>query len=128
MRNPTGGELRGNDSYGSGAYLAGRGNRPHRGRDYLGTPGQMVYAAIGGIMIRTARPYANSNLSGCVIQNDKITVKMFYFKPTHGLIGKEVFEGQGIGIMQAISDRYPGMPDHVHLEIDHMDPELFMGV
>ena len=53
---------------------------------------------------------------------------MWYFKPHDILIGKDVVQGQEIGTAQDISLRYPGMQAHVHLEIDHIDPDLFMDL
>lgn len=126
MLNPTGGKQRTQDIHGSGHYGAGRGGRVHRGIDYRCAPGQPVIAPIGGRIERVSRPYANEPYSGVVLVNEKMTIKMWYFKPHDFLIAKDVFQGKEIGTAQDISWKYPGIQAHVHLEIDHIDPDLFM--
>jgi hypothetical protein len=128
MLNPTGGKKRKRDAGGSGSYLAGREGKVHRGQDYLCTPGQQVVAAIGGRIVRESRPYANDIYSGVVIRNHKMTIKMWYFEPYPCILGRDVCAGQPLGRAQDISKRYKEVPPHVHLEIDHVDPEIFMDV
>jgi len=128
MLNPTGRKQRKQDVHGSGDYLAGRGGRVHRGRDYKCDPGQAVVAPIGGRVVRESRPYNVGEYSGVVIRNQKMAIKMWYFKPYPCVIGRDVCQGQQIGHAQDISKKYPGMIPHVHLEIDHLDPELLMDL
>ena len=128
MLNPTGRKQRKRDNHGSGDYLASRGGRVHRGRDYRCDPGQVVIAPIGGRVVRKARPYAVGEYSGCVIRNYKMTIKMFYIDMYPCIIGRDVCQGDHLGRAQDISKKYSGMTPHIHLEIDHIDPELLMGV
>ncbi len=128
MINPTGKKQRLRDNYGSGAYLASRGGRVHRGRDYKCELGQIVVAPIGGRVVRESRPYSVGEYSGVIIRNHKLTIKMWYFKPYPCVIGRDICQGQPVGRAQDISKKYPGMIPHIHLEIDHIDPELFMNL
>ena len=49
FENPTGGEIRGLDPHGKGAYGASRGgSRPHLGLDIVGDPGQNVVSPVDG--------------------------------------------------------------------------------
>jgi len=129
MINPTGGGIR-NDSEGSGYYGAKRGDRQHHGIDFHCHPGQPVKSPIDGSITRIARPYADSEeYSGCVIQGKRISVKLFYLSPFPEIIGKRVTAGETIGKAQDISRRYSDkMTPHIHLEIDHCDPLLFLDM
>jgi len=134
MISPTGKGIRQADKWGRGAYGASRdkGNRKHKGTDYVCEPGQNVVAPITGIIRREARPYADPDwlyrYSGLVIENENVSIKMFYLEPMRHLIDKRVRMGDTIGIAQKISDKYPDMIDHVHLQIDSVNPEIFMGM
>jgi len=122
---PTGKKVRGHDHHGSGAYGALRGDRKHTGSDYVGVPGQSVVSPINGKIIRESRPYADGPWSGCVIEGKHMTIQMFYVKMNDGLIGKQVCQGEIIGRMQNIGQKYPGITPHVHLSIKSINPEIF---
>jgi hypothetical protein len=126
LKNPTGGHVRGADKYGIGRYGASRGDERHKGADYLCEPGQEVLSPIQGKVQREALPYADEHYSGLVIENSFMSIKMFYFMPNFSLLGKEVKAGDVIGIAQDISEKHEGMPPHIHLEIDSIDPEVLM--
>ena len=127
MISPTGKGIR-NDSEGHGAYGASRGGRVHRGTDYICEPGQIVVAPISGTVMRVAKPYSNEAYSGLFIQGEKMAVKLFYFTP-NVLIGEGVEMGEPIGTAQDISKLHgPAMVPHIHLEIDSIDPEIFMSL
>ena len=134
MISPTGRGVRQADKWGMGLYGAsrGKGMRTHKGADYVCEPGQNVVAPITGTIAREARPYGDPEwlhrYSGLVIFNQYVSVKMFYLEPMRQLIGKRVRMGEVIGIAQKISDKYPDMIDHIHLEIESVNPELFMGM
>jgi len=128
MLNPTGGKLRKRDAHGSGDYLASRNGKIHRGRDYVCTPGQVVISPIGGRIIRISRPYLVGEYSGVVVRNNKMTIKMWYFEPYPCIVGRDVCQGQEIGRAQDISIKYPGMVPHIHLEVDHLDPNLLINI
>ncbi len=90
MISPTKSSIRGTDNHGSGKYGASRGNRLHKGIDFICQPGQRIYSPIDGKIARIARPYADTKYSGCVIKSEDIEIKMFYFKPIESLIGTMV--------------------------------------
>ena len=134
MISPTGQGLRQADKWGMGAYGASRkkGKTIHLGADYICEPGQNVVAPITGIIARESRPYGDPEwlyrYSGLVMYNEHVSLKLFYLEPMRQFIGTRVRMGDIIGIAQKISDRYPGMTDHIHLQIDSVNPEIFMGM
>jgi hypothetical protein len=120
--NPTGKGIR-NDEAGLGHHGAPRGKRKHNGTDFMCTPGQNVFSPISGKVERLSRPYADdSDYSGIVIGNEKMTVQLFYLDPSIG-VGAEVDMGDIIGIAQDISKKHGGgMKPHIHLRIVDIDP------
>ena len=131
MIQPTGKGLREVDKWGNGYYGASRGNRIHKGADYVCEPGQDIVAPITGIIARESRPYGDPEwlyrYSGLIIYNEYCNLTLFYLEPLRYLIGTKVRMGEKIGIAQDISERYPGMTPHIHLQINNIDPELFMN-
>ena len=125
MINPTGGRVR-IDSLGDGRYGKSRGRRMHKGVDYECVPGQDVKMPVSGIITRIKRPYANSDLNGIEIKTPVMQVTIFYMEVYKDLIGKKVFSGYVIGKAQDVSKRYDGMTPHVHLQIDSIDPSIFI--
>jgi murein DD-endopeptidase MepM/ murein hydrolase activator NlpD len=127
MISPTGEGIR-SDRAGDGHYGARRGAKTHKGVDYICIPEQPIKAPISGRIVREARPYATGDYSGVVIQNKHYAIKMFYLDPVRDLIGEDVEQGAVIGTAQDISKRYAGqgMTPHIHLEIDHVNPEIFV--
>ena len=129
MISPTGRNTIRMDSQGSGKYGAKRKSHWHKGVDYVGYPGENALAPITGTVIREAKPYANHSYSGCVITGVYSSVKLFYFKLDKSLIGKAVFQGDVIGVIQDIGDKSgnEGMLPHIHLEITHINPDIFIN-
>lgn len=133
ITNPTGQSVR-SDSGGDGHYGASRTRTrngqttryAHRGTDFSGTPGQPVYAPIGGIIKRKAKPYTSGIYSGCLIVGKKGVCKMFYLLPNPDLIGQPITQGEVIGVMQDISKRYTGVTPHVHVEFNEFNPEFLL--
>jgi len=119
------------DQEGSGYYNALRsGGRWHNGVDFLCIPGQPVKSPISGTVVRIARPYANSDMSGVLIENSDIAIKMFYFEPDPDFIGKDVKEGDVIGTAQNVARHYnsEGMKPHIHFEIFRINPLILLEV
>lgn len=110
--------IRGNDSYGSGAFGASRGGRNHAGIDVVALEGETIFSPIDGTFKRLAPPYLNdSRYSGMVINNSTYEIKIFYIKNTIA-VGKIVKAGQPIAVAQNISKKYgTGMINHVHIEV-----------
>ncbi len=127
MISPTGNGTRGQDQHGNGRYGAGRGNRLHTGADYVCIPGTPVVCPIKkGKIVREKRPYAG--YSGLLIRNRDVEITLFYLEPDKNLIGYEVNQGDVIGIAQDISEKYPGIIPHIHMQIDSINPELFINL
>lgn len=110
------------DTQGSGHFGAGRGNRRHKGRDFIAVAGQPFPSIVTGKVIRIATPYKNDKTySGVVVKAGPISIKMFYVRPTVKP-GDSIRRGDPIGIAQDISKRYPAkkpdgaMTPHIHVE------------
>ena len=120
--NPTRGKVRGCDSQGCGHYGASRagGTRSHNGVDYVAAPGQDVVAVTDGTISKIGYPY-RSNLAFRYIEittNDNHTAREFYVLPAPKIaVGVNVSVGQVIGNYQALGPLYPGITEHVHVEI-----------
>lgn len=128
MLSPTGSHEIRSDGQGDGHYGASRGGRKHTGVDYVCKPGQGILSPIPGVVLRIARPYRGQPYSGLVIVGEDITVKMFYFKPLKGIVGRTVAQGEPIGIAQDISAKegHAGMLPHIHIEVSSINPALLM--
>lgn len=117
-----------NDGAGQGHYGAGRGRKVHQGMDDICEPGQDVVAPISGKIVRKAYPYSDKSYGGLMIQGPRMAVKLFYFKPASGIVGKQVRQGDVIGTAMDITLRYPDdedMTPHIHREICSIDPGIF---
>lgn len=119
--NPTGEAPRDHDSYGDGEYGASRdgGAREHAGVDYRARAGQTVVAPISGYVVRIGHAYADDQTLRYVeIANPalNLTARVFYVRPDVD-VGEAVRIGRGIGRAETLQDRYPGITDHVHLEL-----------
>ena len=68
----------------------------HNGIDFEREPGQEIVAPVTLKTIRKFKLKTGSPQSGIIWES----VKMFYLSPCLGLIGKEVKEGQTIGVSQ----------------------------
>lgn len=75
-------ELRGNDPTGHGYYGAKRGNRKHKGVDYVAKPKDEVFSPIDGIVTKLGYPYyGNLNFRYVEITNDTYRVRLMYVFP-----------------------------------------------
>lgn len=109
------------DKYGSGQYGSSRdaGVRSHKGIDIIVAPGEKIYSPIKGNIIREAMPYEkDSTYKGIVVKGigkwDGYELKIFYVE---GLFSGEAFEAQEIGAAQNLTSKYPGITNHIHLEV-----------
>ena len=112
-------KFRGSDPFGNGTFGASRdgGTRSHNGVDVVATPGQAILSPISGKVVRIAYPYATDHsYTGLVIENGSYTVKIFYITPTIA-IGSKVSAGQKIAVAQNLAAKYPGIINHVHIEV-----------
>ena len=110
---------RGTDSFGSGSFGASRAGHAHKGQDYLGAPGQRVYAPIGG-RVTTGAAYADGRfeyLRRVTITGDNgERVSLMYVLPGV-VIGGQVEAGDVVGTLQTLQNTYPGIPNHLHVEV-----------
>ena len=108
------------DGYGCGDFGASRDNgaRTHKGQDYLTQIGQDVFSPISGTA-RVFYPYkGNDKLKGVEIKDGALKVKIMYLEPDFDVFnGAEIEKGQYIGAAQSLQSKYPGIPNHIHLEL-----------
>lgn len=122
--NPTGAAPRGHDDFGHGQFGARRdgGSRSHEGVDYTAVAGQNVQAPISGYVTKIGYAYAGApDLKFVEITNPALgyVARAFYISP--GVeVGQTVRLGQAIGRVESLQNHYPGITDHVHLEV--MEP------
>ena len=119
--NPTRHPTRVEDDFGSGAFDASRdgGSRRHRGVDYLANAGQTVAAPISGYVTKIGYAYDDDqNLRFVELSNAALgyVARVFYVDPSVE-VGQTVRLGRPIGVARTLQSRYPGIGDHVHLEI-----------
>ena len=120
--NPTGGTVRGCDNYGCGNPGARRdgGTRSHAGADYVATPGQDVVAVADGTVTKVGYPYGDdlSYRYIAIETTDGHVVRQLYVDPANGIAqGSTVSAGQSLGTYQQLGTRYPGITEHVHVDI-----------
>jgi len=118
--NPTGFEVRAHDDFGYGEWGASRdgGAREHEGVDYVGFAGQDVMAPIAGQVTRMGYAYADGAHKYVEITNDTTGyVARVFYVDAEVAIGETVALGQKIGTLKSLQARYPGITDHVHLEM-----------
>jgi murein DD-endopeptidase MepM/ murein hydrolase activator NlpD len=122
--NPTGAAPRGHDDFGEGQFGARRdgGSRNHEGVDYTAVAGQAVNAPISGYVTKIGYAYAGStDLKFVEITNPALGYVARAFYVTPGVeVGQTVRLGQAIGRVESLQGHYPGITDHVHLEV--MEP------
>lgn len=119
--NPTGQAPREHDDFGDGYFSASRdgGARRHEGVDYAGTPGQTVVAPLSGFVTKIGYAYADDqNLEFVEITNPALgyVARVFYVDPSVQ-VGDAVHLGAPVGKLDSLQDRYPGITNHVHLEL-----------
>ncbi|KQV55858.1 MULTISPECIES: M23 family metallopeptidase [unclassified Caulobacter] len=119
--NPTGAAPRGHDDFGDGEFGARRdgGTRAHEGVDYVAKAGQAVSAPMSGYVTKIGYAYAgDTELKFVEITNPALdyAARAFYVTPDVE-VGQSVRLGQPIGTVESLQGHYPGITNHVHLEI-----------
>jgi len=129
MISPTGVlEMRGQDRWGHGGYGRPRGNRVHKGIDFIVKPEFSLYILFPfeeGKIIRCANPYVgDKRYGGCLFEATEdghdYLCKMFYFALDLDFIQTYVGKGTNIGVAQDLTLRYPDIIPHVHLEVQNV--------
>jgi murein DD-endopeptidase MepM/ murein hydrolase activator NlpD len=126
--NPTNGGMRGIDAFGSGDFGARRdaGKRRHHGVDYVAAVGAAVRAPISGKVTRLGYAYRGvGGLRVVEITNPetRFSARVLYVAPTVAE-GDVVVAGDQIGAAQDLSARYPGITNHVHVELRDAEHRL----
>lgn len=107
---------RASDRFGSGQFGASRGSRKHQGLDVKAKPGEVVHSPIDGVIVRECVPYAP--FTGLLIrgtgEHSGYEVKLFYVQ---GNFCGSVKAGEPIGTAEDLAVKYPGITNHVHLEV-----------
>lgn len=118
--NPTGEAMRQHDDFGYGHYGARRdgGGREHEGVDYTGVAGQSVSAPMSGFITKIGMAYGDGDLKFVEIWNPALgyEARVFYIDPAVQ-VGDVVKLGAPIGALRSLQARYPGITNHVHLEV-----------
>lgn len=121
--------MRGTDPHGSGAWQAPRGGRKHNGIDYAAASGSTVLSLTFGRVTKLGYPYSDDLSYRYVEVTDAHgkRVRYFYVEPAVEE-GQEVNLNDPIGHVQSLRGRYPGITEHVHLEIidehgEYLNPE-----
>jgi murein DD-endopeptidase MepM/ murein hydrolase activator NlpD len=111
-------QSRTSDPYGSGQFAAPRDHhsRQHNGLDIAANPGDTVLSPIEGDLVREAIPYAP--FTGLLIEGTGAhagySVKLFYVEAYGcGRVGA----GTPLGHVQDLQHTYPGITNHVHMEV-----------
>ena len=117
-----GGAVRCRDGWGEGHFGAPRGARRHNGLDILAGPGAPVCSPIDALVVREACPYDDDAvLSGVLLRGEGthtgLELKLFYVQFDPALVGTHVRAGDPLGQVQDLQHRYPGIANHVHLEV-----------
>lgn len=114
--------IRGQDKYGSGEYLAPRGNRKHNGIDVACYAESTIFAAKAGTITKIGYPYdPNDKKKGHlryvqITDNKGYAARYFYIAPTVAVDDK-IKVGDPIGVAQGLIKIYPGIIDHIHFEV-----------
>lgn len=112
-------KLRECDVHGCGFFGANRGERQHKGVDISMNPGELVMSPISGIVTKVGYPYSD-DLSYRYVQihKDGYDFRLFYVEPLVD-VGETIDFNSVIGYVQNLGSRYPGITEHVHLEIKY---------
>lgn len=107
------------DRWGHGRFGEPRGARTHGGLDIVAVPGEVVSSPIEGTITPESLPYADdASYRGLLISGtgpwEGYEVRMFYVV---GFLSGRVAAGQTVGLAQDLGRRYPGITNHVHLEV-----------
>lgn len=116
--NPTDGFIRKCDAQGCGHFGASRKNRSHTGVDYIARPEQPVKAITSGTVSYIGYTYSDDlSFRYVTIETDNgLVVRQLYVQP-QVTVGMRVEAGDVIGTYQRLGIRYPGITEHVHIDV-----------
>lgn len=111
------------DAHGCGEFRASRGSRKHNGVDLECLPGTLVSSPVCGTVTKLGYPYSDDlSFRYVQVESQGYEFRIFYVDPLVS-VGDQVRKGDILGACQGLQGRYPGITNHVHLEIkdDHGD-------
>jgi hypothetical protein len=113
---------------GDGHYGAPRGDRKHRGVDYICRPGDYVYAPCDGIITRHGFPYSGDETFRLIEITDYRGWKhvLMYVTPILSARHSVKKEQTIIGTAQDVSTKYQRgriMHPHIHYQIEDLNGE-----
>ena len=124
------------DKHGSGAWMASRGARSHYGVDYACWPESQVLCGTVGVVSKVGWPYSPEDPKRGHLRYVEIhtslgyDVRYMYIKPTVKK-GEKVSKDQVIGVSQDLTEVYPGITPHVHVDVrklsEYINPETYFG-
>jgi len=127
--------IRETDSQGSGYFGAPRGSRTHNGVDVACYNGSGIFPVIEGEVTKIGYPYNPNNEKKGHLRYIQVTDvtgrdwRYFYVLPS-AKVGDYVTITDIIGIAQGLSDIYPDITDHIHVEIkidgEFIDPTEYV--
>jgi len=106
------------------------GKRTHLGRDYIALEGDEAIFPIHSVIEQIGVAYTKSALSSIhlrgVGEHRGLIAKVLYVGCEHQA-GYEGRVGERLGTVQSLQEKYPGITNHVHLEVmATVDPEGLM--
>lgn len=117
-------KIRGCDRWGCGHFGAPRGKRKHMGVDLEYAPGSPVEALTPGTVSKLGYPYADDlHFRYVEITDDAGARWRYFYVDPRVTVGQYVEAYQEIGVSQYLGLRYPGITEHVHIEIIKADGE-----
>jgi murein DD-endopeptidase MepM/ murein hydrolase activator NlpD len=109
------------DKFGSGQFGVTRDHhsRLHQGLDMVASRRERIFSPIDGTVVREAIPYPKDpSMRGVIIKGSGewagYEIKIFY---AEGLVTGGVKAGQHIAFAQDLGRKYPGITNHVHVEV-----------
>jgi len=130
---PTTLDKRISDKWGYGHFKAPRDYGEHHGQDYLCPPEVQVQSPVAGKITKHGIVYKDDHSFKYVRITDKDGKdhRIYYVEPILP-IGREVRKGTIIGFSQDLTERYPGIGNHIHYEVlyngEYLDPETLEEV
>ena len=110
-------KLRKCDNWGCGHYGASRGSRKHSGIDIVCIPGERAFCFNRGTVTAIGYAYGDDLTYRIVdITEGEFRWRYFYVDPVVN-VGDELDAYTQIGTHQALGPRYPGITEHLHLEV-----------
>lgn len=132
FHNPFGLAVRRRDNWGDGRFLAARTSndkpRRHNGIDLCVAPNIPILAPCVARVVREKPPYANSPLSGLLLELDgNVEMTFFYLEPDLNIIGRTVVAGDVLGYSQDLTPRYPGITNHLHVGLWDKETGVYLN-